>query len=411
MNSAVYAIATMDTKGHELQFVANRLQAVGATVRTVDVGTLSPPVVTPDISRETVLAGRRIDSTGHRADSITAMSEALQDYLSEEHRAGRIAGVLGLGGSSGTALITAALQPLPIGLPKLVVSTIASGQTASYIDCSDIVLMPSVVDIAGLNIVSETILANAAHAMAGMVAHHRPATETRPCIGMTMFGVTTPCVTAVRQSLEQQGYGCLVFHATGTGGRAMENLVRSGLIEGVLDLTTTEVADEVVGGVFPAGPGRFDALVERDIPLVLSVGAVDMVNIGAAETVPERFRSGRLYQHNAQITLMRTTVEENVRIARWIANKLNRSHTRFTLLLPEGGVSLLDVPGGPFHDPQADAALFRTLEEEIQPQSGRRIVRLPYAINDPQFAAAAVREFQALGARVALPTNQGDLRE
>ena len=213
---------------------------------------------------------------------------------------------------------------------------------------------------------------------------------------MTMFGVTTPCVTAVRETLEARDYDCLVFHATGTGGRAMEGLVRSGLIRGVLDITTTEVADEVVGGVFPAGPHRFDALVDHAIPLVLSVGALDMVNFGAIETVPEPFRQRNLHVHNAQVTLMRTTPEENVKIANWMAAKLNRSTSPFAVLLPEGGVSMLDAPGGAFHDPQADAALFDTLESQIQPRENRHIIRLPHNINDPEFSAALVRQFELI---------------
>ena len=293
-------------------------------------------------------------------------------------------------------MITAAMRRLPIGLPKLMVSTVASGNTAPYVDCSDITMMYSVVDVAGMNVVSEKVLSNAAHAMAGMVSHKQPDSARRPCLGMTMFGVTTPCVTAVRESLEQQGYDCLVFHATGTGGRAMENLVRSGLISGVLDLTTTEVADEVVGGIFPAGPHRFEAAIARKLPLVMSVGAVDMVNFGELATVPEKFRQRNLHVHNAQVTLMRTTPAENVQIAEWIASKLNTSAEPFTLLLPEGGVSMLDAPGQPFHDPDATNALFETFERTIATDEHRRILRLPFHINDPDFAAAAVAEFQRI---------------
>jgi len=390
----VYAIATMDTKGSELAFVADCLRAAGIAVKTLDVGTAGPPTTKPDISRELIFGGKLTET--HRGLAVTAMGQALLSYLRREHEQGLIAGVLGLGGSGGTALIAVALRGLPIGLPKLIVSTVASGQTSPYLDCSDITLMPSVVDIAGLNAVSERILANAAHAMAGMVQHKPTERARRPTLGMTMFGVTTPCVTAVRQALETQGYECLVFHATGTGGRAMEQLVDSGLIQGVLDITTTEVADEIVGGVFPAGPQRFDTLLARRVPLVLSLGALDMVNFGTLESVPAHFRGRHLVQHNAQVTLMRTSVDENRQIARWIAAKLNRSTSPLRLLIPELGLSALDAPGQPFYDPAADRALFDELAEHLTTNDQRQLIRLPLHINDTRFAAALVSHFEQL---------------
>ncbi len=397
-SAAVYAIATMDTKAAELQFVANSLRETGVVVRTVDVSTGSDPKESPDVTRAEVLSGSELPSGGTRGDAIAAMGSALGRYLSQELQANRVTGVIGIGGSGGTALITAAMRRLPIGLPKLMVSTVASGNTTPYVDCTDIIMMYSVVDIAGLNRLSEQILSNAAHAMAGM-ARHRTITSDRIAqrtLGLTMFGVTTPCVNAVRESLEAQGEDCLVFHATGTGGRAMENLVRAGMITGVLDITTTEVADEVVGGVFPAGPDRFESTVDQGIPFVLSVGALDMVNFGAIETIPARFKNRTLYQHNPQITLMRTTPDENREIAAWIATKLNRSVSGFTLLLPEKGVSILDAPGGPFEDTQANAALFETLDKLIEDRENRTIIRLPYHINDPEFSRALVDEFERL---------------
>ena len=396
MAAAVYAIATMDTKAVEIDFVAAHLRAAGVSVKTVDVGTKDPPTRSPDIDRRTMIGDAVMPSGDDRGEAVTAMGTALKAFLQTESEQGRVSGVIGIGGSGGTALITAAMRALPIGLPKLMVSTVASGNTAPYVDCSDITMMFSVVDVAGLNRVSEKILSNAAHAMAGMVTNDVTETSSRPCLGMTMFGVTTPCVTAVRESFEARGYDCLVFHATGTGGRAMEGLVRNGMIFGVLDITTTEVADEVVGGIFPAGPNRFDVLVEKQIPLVVSVGAVDMVNFGGLETVPGKFRDRNLHVHNAQVTLMRTTVEENVAIGKWIAAKLNRATTAFSILLPEGGVSMLDALGQPFHDPEADEALFRTLETEIEAADNRRIVRLPHNINDPEFSASLVDEFDRL---------------
>jgi uncharacterized protein (UPF0261 family) len=275
-------------------------------------------------------------------------------------------------------------------MPKLLVSTVASGNTAQYVGCCDITLMPSVVDVAGLNRVSRQVLSNAAHAIAGMVAHRTETTSDRPAIGMTMFGVTTPCVTAVRETLEAEGNHVLVFHATGTGGQAMEKLVESGLIGGVLDVTTTEVADEIVGGVFKAGPARFDAIIERRVPYVVSLGALDMVNFGALETVPPQFRDRTLHVHNPQITLMRTTPDENRQCARWIAAKLNRSTAPLIVLIPEGGVSALDAPGKPFWDPDADAALFTELESALETTPTRVVRRLPNHINDPAFAQALV---------------------
>ncbi|MEY4568439.1 MAG: hypothetical protein RLY14_3409, partial [Planctomycetota bacterium] len=327
----VYAVATLDTKGHELEFACALLRRIGIPVRMVDIGTLSEPQVPADITRETVSAARSISKTD-RGEAVTVMGEALRDYLVSENKTGSISGVLGIGGSGGTAMITAAMRALPIGMPKLMVSTVASGNTAPYVDCSDITMMYSVVDVAGLNTVSKKILSNAAHAIAGMVQHEVASASHSSTVAMTMFGVTTPCVTTVRESLEKLGYDCLVFHATGVGGRAMEQLVDSGLVDGVLDITTTEVADEVVGGCFPAGSHRFDKLLARQIPLVLSLGAVDMVNFGAFDSVPEKFRNRLLYKHNPQVTLMRTTPEENREIARWIAKKLNRSTSPLRLL-------------------------------------------------------------------------------
>jgi uncharacterized protein (UPF0261 family) len=403
MDQSVYAVATMDTKGHELAFVAERLRAAAVAVVTVDVGTKGPPLVAADVDRSTVAGfhpserGRAAAlSESDRGQAITAMSEALERYLLHEHQAGRVAGVIGIGGSGGTALITPAMRGLPVGVPKLVVSTVASGNTAPYVGCSDIALLHSVVDIAGINAVSRRVLGNAAAAMTGMVRNHAVFADEKPALGMTMFGVTTPCVTAVRETLEARGFDCLVFHATGIGGQSMEKLVQAGLIQGVLDITTTEVADEVGGGILPCGPLRFEAILEAKVPYVLSLGALDMVNFGALETVPERFRDRRLHVHNAQVTLMRTTADENRRCARWIAGKLNRATSPFRILIPEKGVSALDAPGQPFHDPRADAALFDELERAIEPMPNRRIRRLPLHINDPEFATALVEEFLSL---------------
>jgi uncharacterized protein (UPF0261 family) len=416
MSAKVYVIATMDTKGAEATYVRDRLAAAGTQVVLVDVGTLASPTHRPDVDRREVLSavagaaprslpnpdGAVLPTEGlgeDRGQAIATMAAALRHYLQAEVAAGRVAGVLGLGGSGGTSLITTALRALPIGLPKLMVSTVASGNVAPYVDCSDILMLYSVVDIAGLNAVSSAVLANAAHAMAGMVFSDKPAAIQRPAVGMTMFGVTTPCVNRVRELLEAQGYDGLVFHATGSGGRAMEQLVASGLISGVLDITTTEVADTVVGGVFGCGPDRFARLLAAEIPLVLSLGALDMVNFGGLETVPPMFQQRRLHVHNAQVTLMRTSAEENVRIAAFMAERLNRATAPWRLLVPELGLSLIDVPGQPFHDPQANAVLFQELERRLELSPERRWIRLPYAINAPEFAAALVDHFLQLMGR------------
>lgn len=396
MTSAVYAIATMDTKGEEIAFVARCLQDAGIEVRTLDVGTALEPSRRPDVTREMVLAGQTWTADGDRGTAVTAMGEALTEFLLAELKQNRIAGVIGIGGSGGTALITAAMRALPIGLPKLMVSTVASGNVAPYVDCCDMTLMYSVVDVAGLNVVSQKVLSNAAHAMAGMVSHQMTDLTNKPCLGLTMFGVTTPCVTVAREKLEAKGFDCLVFHATGTGGRAMERLVDSGLIGGVLDITTTEIADNIVGGVFAAGPDRFDALLQRRVPLVLSLGALDMVNFGAMDTVPSSFRNRNLHVHNAQVTLMRTSVEENREAARWIASKLNRSTAPLVVLIPEKGVSMLDSPGQPFYDPVADAALFDELRRLVNQTPERQIVSIPYHINDREFSDALVRQYLKL---------------
>ena len=394
MPTSIYAIATMDTKGEELDYVRRCLTAAGANVTTVDVGTSSAPTVEPDIDRDTVFGSSwKANRISDRGEAVAAMSLALTKFLLREQELGKVAGVIGIGGSGGTSLISAALRALPIGLPKLIVSTVVSGNTAPYVSCSDITLMYSVVDVAGLNVVSRRVLANAAHAMAGMVAHTPRDDDSKPVIGMTMFGVTTPCVTRVRESLESLGYDGLVFHATGSGGQAMEKLVESGMIGGVLDITTTEVADEVVGGVFAAGPERFEAILERRIPYVMSLGACDMVNFGSRETVPTKFSQRLFHEHNPQVTLMRTTEDENRAIARWIASKINRATSVVKLLIPEGGVSMLDAVGQPFYDPAADAALFDELEAAVNQDSTRQIVRHPHHINDPEFADQLVQTY------------------
>jgi len=400
--ASVYAIATMDTKAAELEFVRSALEKAGVSVVTVDVGTSRPPTIvpitTPTISRDEVWRSLGTDAAipDDRATAIRQMAAALCMFLANEAAQGRISGVIGLGGSGGTSLITTAMRALPIGMPKLMVSTVASGNVAPYVDSCDITMMYSVVDVAGLNAVSETILSNAAHAMVGMVNQPDRTRTIRQAVGMTMFGVTTPCVTAVRNQLESDGYDCLVFHATGTGGRSMEQLVASGLISAVLDITTTEVADEVVGGIFPGGPNRFEKLLAAKVPLVLSLGALDMVNFGALSTVPEKFRNRQLHVHNDQVTLMRTSIEENRQIGSFIADKLNQSIAPLRLLIPERGLSSIDIPGQPFYDPAADAALFDELDRLLKVTPDRQLIRYPFDINADQFSRALVEQFREL---------------
>ena len=405
----VYAIGTMDTKGEELAFIAERLRQSGCLVKTVDVGTAASAQVKPDVPRESVAACHNqgeefVKKQQDRGAAVTAMAHALESYMLKEYDAGHVAAVIGAGGSGGTSLISRAMRALPIGLPKLLVSTVASGNTQPYIDCSDITLMYSVVDVAGLNDVSRTILANAANAISGMVEHYSSPALEKKSIGMTMFGVTTPCVDSVRGSLEESGNDCLVFHATGTGGRAMESLVASGYIDRVLDITTTEVADEVVGGVFPCGENRFESIISHMVPCVMSLGALDMVNFGAMETVPEKFRDRNLYVHNTEVTLMRTNVEENIAIAEWLANKINRTTAAFSLVISEGGVSMLDAPDQLFHDVEADQALFSTLEKLIEQNPKRRIIRSPHHINDREFADLLVRQLDQILEQESTPS-------
>ena len=390
----IYVLATLDTKFDEARFLADAIRAAGVPAVLIDVGTLNPPHGQVGVDRASVAAfhpdgAQAVLGQTDRGAAVIAMSRALRGFLIDAHRAQRCSAVVGLGGTGGTSMIASAMRGLPIGFPKLMVSTVASGDTSSYIGTSDITMMFSVVDVAGLNRVSRQIYRNAAGAIAGMALTKVTTSESKPAVGITMFGVTTPCVTAVRHSLEARGFDTLVFHATGVGGRAMEELAGSGLLDRVLDITTTEVADEIVGGVFPAGPSRLEVMLQRKLPYVLSLGALDMVNFGPKDSVPERFSNRKLHVHNSSVTLMRTTVEENVACARWIAGKLNAyPDSPFTLLIPEGGVSELDKPGNPFYDAEADRALFAEIERLVIQGPNRKVIRLPHHINDPEFAAA-----------------------
>lgn len=387
-----YVVGTHDTKGPELAYVAELLRAAGAEVVSVDVSTSGDDRPGPDITAEEVAGhhpgGVAAVFTGDRGSAVGAMAVALEHFLLSRHDVG---GVLGLGGSGGTALVTPAMRALPVGVGKIMVSTVASGDVAAYVGASDIAMLHSVTDVAGLNRISRKVLGNAAHALAGMVSHRVPPAEDRPAVGLTMFGVTTACVTAVTERLGA-AVDPLVFHATGTGGRAMEKLVDDGLVSSVLDITTTEVCDLLVGGVFAAGPDRLDAVARTQVPYVGSCGALDMVNFAGRATVPAPFADRLLYEHNAQVTLMRTTPAECVEIGRFLAAKLNACAGPVRFLLPTGGVSALDAPGQAFWDPAADAALFETLEEEVRDPA--RVLRVDHHINDPEFADALVAAWQ-----------------
>lgn len=400
----VYVVGTGDTKGTELRYVRDRVVEAGVDARLVDVGTTGDGGLggtTPQEVARHHPDGPDAVFVDDRGAAVTAMAAALERFV--EATVDDVAGVIGIGGSGGTALITPAMRALPVGVPKVMVSTVASGDVSPYVGPADIAMMYSVADVAGLNRITRTVLGNAAHAIAGMVAHPLPVDDDDvPAVGITMFGVTTPAVTQIVERLGDR-HEALVFHATGTGGRSMEKLVDSRLVEGVIDLTTTEVADLLVGGVFSAGEGRLDAIARTGVPYVGSVGAVDMVNFGAKDTVPERFSDRLLHVHNANVTLMRTTPEENRAIGEWIGRKLNACDGPVRVLIPEGGVSMLDAPDQPFWDPEADAALFAALDATVEQTDRRRIIRHPQHINDPAFADAVVATYTDISTGDARP--------
>ncbi|TWO71145.1 ABC transporter permease [Caenimonas sedimenti] len=387
---AAYVAGTFDTKGRELFFLRQRLEKLGLRVVTVDLSTSGKPSAASVHPREVARhhpQGESAVFTNDRGSAVTAMAVAFERFLLARRDVG---GVLGAGGSGGTALVTPGMRAMPVGLPKVMVSTMASGDTRPYVGPSDICMMYSVTDVSGINRISEKVLSNAAHALAGMMAHtSNEVSETKPALGLTMFGVTTPCVQAVTRRLSE-AYDCLVFHATGVGGQSMEKLADSGLLAGAIDVSTTEVADEIVGGTLSAGPGRMDVFARRALPYVGSCGALDMVNWGAIDTVPERFRGRNLYRHNPVVTLMRTTPEECKAIGEFIARKLNAMTGPVRFLIPEAGVSAIDKPGQPFHNPDADRALFSAIEAGFRPGPDRKLLRLPLHINDEAFADALV---------------------
>lgn len=391
-DATVVLVGTLDTKGDEYAYLRDRLRLHGVASLLVDVGTLEAPRTEPDIDRREVAAAGGFDldelvRARDRGRSVSAMAAAAAVLVRRLYDEGRCDGVLAAGGSGNTAIATSAMQALPVGVPKLMVSTVAAGNTRDYIGASDVALMASVTDVAGINSISARILANAAAAMAGMVdAPPVELPERRPLIAASMFGVTTAAVTAARESLEQRGYEVLVFHATGTGGMAMEGLIDSDFIAGVLDITTTELADQLVGGVLPAGPERLEVAGRKGLPQVVSLGALDMVNFGARDTVPSQFENRNLYVHNPSVTLMRTTADECAELGRIIARKLSAARGPVALFVPLKGVSAIDIEGGPFYDADADQALFDALREHLS--ANVEVHELEHNINDPEFAVA-----------------------
>jgi uncharacterized protein (UPF0261 family)/ABC-type branched-subunit amino acid transport system ATPase component len=391
---AAYVAGTFDTKSRELFFLRQCIERLGLRVVTVDLSTSGKPSTASVHPREVARHHPKGESavfSGDRGSATAAMGLAFEAFLRTRRDLG---GLISAGGSGGTSMATQGMRALPIGVPKLMVSTMASGDTRPYVGPSDICMMYSVTDVQGINRISERVLSNAANALAGMVAHPASVSAvTRPAIGLTMFGVTTPCVQAVTRRLEDD-WDCLVFHATGVGGQSMEKLADSGLLAGAIDVSTTEVADEIAGGVLSAGPDRLDVFARHALPYVGSCGALDMVNFGAWETVPERFRARNLYRHNTTVTLMRTTADECRAIGEFIAAKLNAMRGPVRFLIPEGGVSAIDRPGQPFHDPEADCALFAALEAGFRPGPNRQLKRLPLHINDEAFADALVEAWR-----------------
>ncbi len=400
----VIVAGTLDTKGDELRFIRDQIAGAGVRVLLVDLSTSgkpSPADVPPHHVATYFRGGPNAVFTGDRGGAITAMAQAFETWIKRQEPVG---GLISAGGSGASSLVAPAMRALPIGVPKVLISSVASGNVAPYVGPSDILMLYSVTDVAGLNSVSRQILANGAAAIVGMVkaraaagAEREPAPRSngKPAIGLTMFGVTTPCVDAIVHALEDD-FECLVFHATGVGGQSMEKLVDSGALSGVIDITTTEVCDLLLGGVLPATEDRFGAIARTRIPYIGSCGALDMVNFGPMETVPERYRGRTLQVHNPTVTLMRTTPEENARIGRWIGERLNRMDGPVRFFLPEGGVSALDEPGRPFSDPNADSELFRALEDTVRQTATRRLVRMPEHINDPRFSDAVAAEFRRL---------------
>ena len=393
MSKTIALIGALDTKGHEFAFVKQAIEQRGHQTLVINTGVMEEPIFAPDITAQAVAeAGgasqAELRTQADRGKAIDVMAKGAAVVVKQLHDQGKIDGILGMGGSAGTAIGTAAMRALPIGVPKVMVSTLASGDVSVYVGTTDIVMMPSVVDVAGINRFSARIFANAVGAIVGMVETTPPPIEAKPLLAASMFGNTTKLVDRCRELLEKQGYEVLVFHATGTGGRIMESLIAAGYINGVLDVTPTEWADELVGGVLGAGPTRLEAAAKQGVPQVIAPGCLDMVNFWARSTVPAQFESRLFYEWNPNVTLMRTTVDENAKLGEILAEKANQSTAPVAFFLPLKGVSVLDSPGGEFWQPEANAALFKAIKTHVRPDI--QVYELDNNINDPAFAEAVV---------------------
>lgn len=390
---------TFDTKGKEFLYVKDLIEELGLKTYMINMGVfdseIEVDVSNKEIAKEAGYDIEDIVSRRDRAMATEALSKGMELLIPRLYAEGKFDGIISFGGSGGTSLVTPAMRALPIGVPKMMVSTMASGNVSQYVGTSDIIMMPSIVDVAGLNKISKTIFTNAVLAIAGMVGMadkiKKVEEDEKPLIAATMFGVTTPCVDFAKEYLEERGYEVLVFHATGTGGKTMESLIDAGFFKGVLDITTTEWCDEIVGGVLGAGPNRLEAAGRNHVPQVVSVGALDMVNFGPIDTIPEKFKDRNLYKHNPTVTLMRTTVEENIKFGQKIAEKLNASFGKTVLILPLKGVSMIDAPGQPFYGSKEDEALFDTLKNNID-KDKVNIVEMDNNINEKAFAQRAAEE-------------------
>lgn len=391
----IAVLGTLDSKGHEHAFIADLIRARGHTPLLIDAGCLEPPQVTPDIPRTDICAGIS-DLPQDRGQRVAAMADALPNFIAALAASGKIHGIISLGGGGGTAIATSAMRALPIGFPKVMVSTLASGNTAPYLGTKDITMIPAIVDVAGLNRISRKIFTNAAAAVCGMVevaAEPEEAVNAKPLVVASMFGNTTTSVNEAKRIVEDAGFEVLVFHATGTGGRIMESLIESGMVAGVLDITTTEWADEYVGGILGAGPSRLGAAAKAGVPSIITPGCLDMVNFGEPHTVPEKFTGRTFYHHNPQVTLMRTTPEECAALGRIIAEKANSCTGPVTVLLPLRGISIISAEGQPFYDPAADKALFDAIRSHLKPEIP--VVEMDCTINDPQFSLACAKKLLA----------------
>ena len=389
--ATIAVVGTLDSKGHEHAFVAEEIRKAGHEALLVDVGTLGDPQVQPDRTRDDVLSAATLDlpEIEDRGERVGVMAQAIPQYLKKLVDSGEVDGVISLGGGGGTAIATAGMRALPVGFPKLMVSTLASGNTAHYVGTKDIVMFPSIVDVAGLNQISRTIFSRAAGAICGMVEKKIESVDDKPIIVASMFGNTTECVDAAREIFEAKGYEVLVFHATGTGGRTMESLIESGMVAGVFDVTTTEWADELVGGTLSAGPERLDAAGKAGLPAIVSPGCLDMANFGERETVPDKYEDRNFYIHNPQVTLMRTTPEECAELGKILAEKVNAYTAPVSVLLPTKAISIISAEGQSFHDPEADAALFDAIRKNLAEKV--ELIEVDAEINAPEFSSACAQ--------------------